>query len=145
MLAAYAILVPTLYRNHRTRLHGFQQHCMADWRFYFFKWCLTKSLTGCWVECQAAVSTALVSVNFHSKESIKLDIFFHVKDLIYTYVKRLTTCSSNIAWIAWVFSCAMFLGASETTMQGPRLHKLLTLNGTFFLSKVVWSISGNIA
>ena len=28
---------------------------------------------------------------------------------------------------------------------GPRLHKSLTLNGTFFLSKVVWSFSGNIA
>ena len=28
---------------------------------------------------------------------------------------------------------------------GPRLHKPLTLNGTFFVFKVVWSLSDNIA
>ena len=112
MLVAYAILVPTLCRNHRTRLHGFQQHCMADWRFYFFRWCLTKSLTGCWVECQAAVSAALVSVNFHSKQSIKLFFFscegpdiYKCKEIDQMFKQHCLNCLSfflcNVAWSLW--------------------------------------------
>ena len=75
MLAAYGILVPTLYRNCGTRLHGFRQHCLAGWKFYFFRLCPTKSLTGCWVECRATLS-ALVSAHFHSKEGITLYFFW---------------------------------------------------------------------
>ena len=37
MLAAYAILVSTLYGNCETRLHGFWQHYMAGWKFYLLK------------------------------------------------------------------------------------------------------------
>ena len=56
-------------------------------------------LTGCWVESRDAIS-ALVSTDFHSKESITL-YFFDVKDLIYTYVNRVTKCCSEyIALIA---------------------------------------------
>ena len=56
-------------------------------------------LTGCWVESRVAIS-ALVLANFHSKESITL-YFFDVKDLIYTYVNRVTKCCSEyIALIA---------------------------------------------
>ena len=119
MLVAYAILVPTLYGNHRLRL-----------KVLFFRSCSTKSLTSFWVECQAAD-------NF---------IFFDVKHLIYTYVKSVTRCcSNNIPWIAWIFSCEMLLGPLEQHCMGPRLPQKLTLNGTFSLCKVVWSLLGNIA
>ena len=38
VLVAYAILVPTLYRNHRkTRLHDFRQHWTNEWKFYLFR------------------------------------------------------------------------------------------------------------
>ena len=51
MLGAYAVLVLTLYGDCKTRLYGFRQHYMADWRFYLFRYCPTRTLTSCWVEC----------------------------------------------------------------------------------------------
>ena len=119
ILAAHALLVTALHQNCETGLHGFQQHCMADWKFYFFRQLLTKGLTSCWVEFWAPVS-ALVSANFCSKERI-ISYFFDLKDVIYTYVNRVTRCcSDDIACIAvqcWIFSCAMLLRASVTTLH----------------------------
>ena len=122
MLIAYAILVPTLYRNCESRLHGFRQHCMACWKFYFFTYCLTKSLTGCCVEWQAADNFIY---------------FFDVKDLIYTFKWHSLNCQN--------FSLKCSLKPLEQHCIGPRLDKLLTFNGTFSLCKVVWSLLGNIA
>ena len=66
---------------------------------------------GWWVECRAAAS-ALISADFHSKERITL-YFFGVKDLIYTYVNRVTSVVQttllalpeffmySVAWSLW--------------------------------------------
>ena len=82
------------------RLHGFQ--C---WKFT------------CWVKCQAAVS-ALVSADFHSKESITLYIFFWCQGPDKYICKD---SGQMFKWlitgIAWIFSCAMLLGASGTTSR----------------------------
>ena len=104
-------LLPTLYRNHMTRLHGFWQRCIVSWMFYLFRYCLTRLLTGSCVECRATAS-ALVSTDFHSKLRITL-YFFDVKYLIYKYLYTVTRCcSQNIAWISWSFFCAMLFWAS---------------------------------
>ena len=116
MLAAYTILVLILYGNRGTRLHGFWQHCMAGWKFYFFIQCPTKNLTGCWVECRAAIS-ALVSASFHSKESITL--YFFWREGPYRYI-----CKDS----------------DQTLLKRHCLNWL-----SFFLCNVAWSFLDNIA
>ena len=109
MLVAYAIFVRTLYGNRRSRLHGFWQHCMVGWRFYFFRYCLTKRLTGCWL--------------LGSMVELPITLYlFDVKDLIYTYVKSVTRyCSNYIPWIAWIFSYEMLLEASRATLHMTKI------------------------
>ena len=44
--------------------------------------------------------------------------FFICKDLVYTYVNRVTRCfSEDIAWITWIFSCPILFGAYGTTLH----------------------------
>ena len=72
ILAAYAILVPTLYGNCETKLYGFRQHCMADWKWCLFRQCPARSLIACWVEYLAAVAALVSYLDFHSKGRITL-------------------------------------------------------------------------
>ena len=86
MLAAYNVkglcnLGPDTLWKPRNKITWFCQHCIAGWKFSFFRQRPTKSLTRCSVECQATVS-ALVSEDLHSKERITL-YFFDVKDLLH--------------------------------------------------------------
>ena len=136
MLAAYAILVPTLYGNRKTRFHGLRQHGMAGWKFYLFIKCPTRSLTGCWVECRATFSS-LVSANFHCKGRITLYIFwregpdiaqnFFLCNVVWSLSDNSigfwsTQCCPKSIKATWnrIFSFAMLTGASRST-----LHRIL--------------------
>ena len=68
--------------------------------------------------------------------------FFDVKDLIYTLYKE----HEQLLFKQHFLELPEFFPLKCCLKPlGPRLHKLLTLNGTFSSCKVVWSLSDNIA